>query len=609
MSWNAGLNDWQRRAIESQAQHSAVIAGPGTGKTMTLLHKALQLIEDEVAKPSDIRIVNFTNAGKRDLRKKIVSEAAYSAIDPRSVTTFHALALRVLRAVNAPAIPSPLLMLDDWEEHTLIDRFIRERLGLRDVEQARRMREDYNTRWCIASDDAEDWLSERQRRDYEKAYNVARDLLGFTTLGELTFLWWRYLRSNQGSGHEQVGFPWSHLLVDEYQDLNECEHQILEFLAAAGVCVFVVGDPNQSIYESMRHAHPAFCWQFPKRLPTADLHVLQRSYRCPSTILKWGDALLGGVEGVPDPELASVDGEIHILNFPSHDGEQSGLARLAAYELNRSPKARILFAVPTRKLARGLIEQLSAASVPFDDRTGKAPQGSEECRIAHALLRLFKDNRDGVAAATALVLSCGPSTRAQRVSDIFDVSYRSGQKVAALLIQDIALPAPLNAARERIRRILNDMKGSTKSLEVLAQATGCELVGADFDEVEESLESVLAQSEQLEPGRVTIMTLHGCKGTEAEWVFIPAVEPGFFERDLVGAPKEERRRLLYVGMTRALRGTFLSFAERRFGPGRYQDPRGPSARKGASVFVEEICDRVGYAMEQAQQFLQRRLRS
>ena len=62
--------------------------------------------------------------------------------------------------------------------------------------------------------------------------------------------------------------------------------------------------------------------------------------------------------------------------------------------------------------------------------------------------------------------------------------------------------------------------------------------------------------------------------------------------DLVGARKEERRRLLYVGITRSVGKVYLMFARRRFGPGRYGDPTGESLRKDASVFVEDICDRM-----------------
>jgi superfamily I DNA/RNA helicase len=607
MPWDEGLNELQRGAVASTSPNVAVVAGPGTGKTRTLLNKALQLIEEEIAPAERIRIVVFTNAGVYDLRKKLTSEVGYSAMSPASASTFHSLALRTLRAARASSVPSPLVVLDDWEEKVFIDELAKMRLGLRDIRIARRLREDYNSRWCIASETADRWLSEGARRQYEEVYTLAKDLLGFTTRGELTFLWWRYLRANPGASHSDVGFPWTHLLVDEYQDLNECEHDILQWLARAGVRVFAVGDPNQSIYETLRHAHPHFCWSFPERVTPGELHVLNLSYRCPAEVLRYGRALLGTEEGVPDPSLAQYEGEARILTFPSDSGERSGLARLAEHLLSHHPASRIMLAVPTRGLAPGFAEEF-ASLVPVEDRTLKEGEGPEECRLARALLRLLTEPRDSVAAATAIILNCGRTTRSQRLRELFGLAHQAGVRIADILTRDLGLTGPLVRAKRRTNDMLEALRGSTRLADTLRELTGCDEPGVETEELQARIEGVLAQTEQLEPGKVTIMTLHAAKGTEAEWVIIPSVEPGLFERDLVGAPKEERRRLLYVGMTRAIEGLFLSFARRRYGPQRYGDPTGPSARKGPSVFIDEMCDRMGRSPESASEFLRQRLR-
>jgi superfamily I DNA/RNA helicase len=81
------------------------------------------------------------------------------------------------------------------------------------------------------------------------------------------------------------------------------------------------------------------------------------------------------------------------------------------------------------------------------------------------------------------------------------------------------------------------------------------------------------------------------------------VEPGFFERDNVGIAKEERRRLLYVGMTRAQKGLFISYARRRYGRQRYADPTSLSPIKGPSVFVQEICNHCRIRPVNATEFL------
>lgn len=607
LSWSNSLNDEQRGAVESTIQNVALIAGPGTGKTRTLLNKALQLIEEEVAPADRVRIVNFTNAGVFDLRRKLVSDPTYSRIDARSATTFHSLALRILFAVRSAAIPKPFVVLDDWEERTFVDQLAKHEMALRDIRRARRLREDYNSRWCIASESADEWLSEGDRRQYEAVYNLAKDLLGFATRGELTFLWWRYLRANPKASHTELAFPWTHLLVDEYQDLNECEHEILERLGSAGVHVFAVGDPNQSIYETMRHAHPELCWEFPKRVSPGELHVLKQSYRCPASVLRLGQALLDNAEGVPDPNLAQSEGETHILSFPSDSGERSGLARLARHLLKHHPDSRVLVAVATRSLGKAFVEAL-APLVTVEDRTAKPAEGPEECRLAMALLRLVKERRDSVAAATAIILNCAPSSRAERVAELLQVGRENGLRIADILDGKIELSGRLGVGCARAGKMLHALKNSDRPIDTLREVTGCDEVGGGVDETEERLEETLTPPDQLAPGRVTVMTLHGCKGTEAEWVLIPAAEPGVLERDLVGAPKEERRRLLYVGMTRAIDGLFISFSAERRDPQRYRDPLGSSRRKGSSVFVDEVCDRAGLHPESATAFLTARLR-
>jgi superfamily I DNA/RNA helicase len=608
MPWFDGLNAEQRRAIESAASNVAVIAGPGTGKTRALLHKGLQLIEEEVARSNRIRIVNFTNAGVHDLRRKLVSDPRYSAIEPRSATTFHSLALRTLFQVRATSIPRPFVVLDDWEEETFVDLLAKREIGLPNITRARHLREDYNSRWCIASETADEWLSEGDRHRYEAVYNLAKELLGFTTRGELTFLWWRYLRANPDASHAELAFPWTHLLVDEYQDLNECEHEILQRLGATGVEVFAVGDPNQSIYESMRHAHPELCWTFPDRVPQGELHILQQSYRCPAAVLRLGQALMDNAQGVPDPSLARVEGEGHILSFASDSGERSGVARLAAHLLRCHPQSRVLVAVATRSLGSAFVQEL-APLVTVEDRTRKVGHGPEECRLARAILKLVREPQDSVAAATAIILKCAASARADRVAELLQVGHRNGLRIADIFHGRAQLDGRLAIAHRRACEILEAVSNSSRPVDTLREATGCDEMVDGMDESEERLEDLLTPPEQLAPGRVTVMTLHGCKGTEAEWVIIPAAEPGVLERDLVGARKEERRRLLYVGMSRAVEGLFVSFSAERYDPQRYRDPLGPSRRKGPSIFIDEICDRSGQRPESATGFLQARLRT
>ena len=427
-----------------------------------------------------------------------------------------------------------------------------------------------------------------------------KDVLALTTRGELTFLWWRYLRSHAQLERFALGVNTDYILADEYQDLNECEHEIFQLLAENGVHVFAVGDPNQSIYESLRHAHPQFCWEFPDRIALADLNVLHRSYRCSRAVLEFGSALLGTAEGVPNPDMALHEGEARILSFPSDAGEVSGVARLAQALLEEDPQRRVLIAVPSRRAAASFHAGLQELEVPCENRATNDDELDDECRLARAYGRLLKEPNDSVAAATAIVLNCASTTWRVRSRELLDLGYKRGERIAALLGSEFAPSGPIGKGITSARLDLERLRESENMGETLAQLTGCASVEAESThEDDHSLPDPAA----IQPGRVTVMTVHSCKGLQADVTILPSVEPGGYERDLVGALKEERRRLLYVGITRAVDKVYLTFARRRFGPGRYGDPTGGSPRKDASTFIDDICDRMGIQPQLGQGYL------
>ena len=602
MTWSDGLDEQQQKAVVGDSPNGCLVAGPGTGKTRTLLGKALRLVEDGEVPPERLRIVNFTNAGIDDLRRSVAGDNAYASIDPATIRTFHSLALSALKRVEAASVPSPLVILDDWEERIFIDEFTKSKLKLRDIREARKMRDDYDARWCIAREEIDDWLSEGSRRDFERLYAAMKDVLGLTTRGELTFLWWRYLRSHAELDKFSLGVDADYVLADEYQDLNECEHEILQMLVENGMNVFAVGDPNQSIYESLRHAHPQFCWEFQDRIASADLNVLQRSYRCSRAVLEFGSALLGEADGIPDPKMAKRKGVARILSFPSDTAEVNGVARLAQALLDEDPQRRILIAVTSRAAAATFHHGLQKIEVQCENRATGGDEMDVRCRLARAYSRLLKEPNNSVAAATAIVLKCAQTTRRARSRELLELGYERGERISVLLGGEFVPSGPLGRGITSARLDLERLRGSDNLEETLAEITGCASDDVDGDPADDP---ALPDPAAVEPGMVTIMTVHACKGLQADVAILPSVEPGGYERDLVGARKEERRRLLYVGITRAIDKVYLTFAGRRSGRGRYGDPTGGSPRKAASTFIDDICDRMRIRPEPGGNYLLR----
>ena len=270
------------------------------------------------------------------------------------------------------------------------------------------------------------------------------------------------------------------------------------------------------------------------------------------------------------------------------------------FGLKEEPQRRILIAVPSRRAAATFATGLEEIGVQFENRAIDDGELDTQCRLARAYRRLLREPSDSVAAASAIILNCARTTRRDRSQELLNLAYERGERIAALLSSEFVPPGPLRKGVTAARRGLEHLQSAEDATVALVELTGCATAGTEGDHEEDpSVEDPAA----IEPGRVTIMTVHSCKGLQADITILPTVEPGSYERDFVGALKEERRRLLYVGITRAVDRVYLTFARRRYGPGRYGDPTGGSPRKEASTFIDDICDRLGNRPQRGNEYL------
>ena len=275
---------------------------------------------------------------------------------------------------------------------------------------------------------------------------------------------------------------------------------------------------------------------------------------------------------------------------PSDAEELTGVVRLTQSLLEEQSQRRVLLAVPSRRAAKVFYSRLQELEVPYDNRAIDRDELDDLYRLARAYSRLVEEPNNSVAAATAIVLNCAPTTRRLRSRELLELGYRHGERIASLLNSGLVLGGPLEKGIKLARLNLEQLQESENIGETLVELTGCTSADTMSD-----LEEASASGEILaiEPGRVTVMTVHSCKGLQVDITILPSVDPGEYERDLIGARKEERRRLLYAGITRAIDKVYLTFSRRLYGPKRYGDTTGGSARKHASCFIDDICDCMG----------------
>jgi len=316
MQWDEELTEEQRTAASHLNSPARVLAGPGTGKTRVLTRRIQFLIEAKDVSPDGILALTFTRAAAHELRQRLLS--AMPGEPQPGVSTLHSFALRQLlrNASMLTSLPQPLRIADDWEERRIILEDIKSILKLPRISSARSLFNQPSSDWeTLAADQGK--LTPDPK--FIGAWQEHRQLFGYTLRSELVY---QLKRSLEQLPDFALEAPTSHLLVDEYQDLNRCDLAVIASLIHRGAELYVAGDDDQSIY-GFRKAHPDGIRQFLTDYPTAADLRLRECKRCDTEILALGEF------------VADLDTKRIQKGITSEEGRP--LARLPSSSLTRTP--------------------------------------------------------------------------------------------------------------------------------------------------------------------------------------------------------------------------------------------------------------------------------
>jgi DNA helicase II / ATP-dependent DNA helicase PcrA len=560
----------------------------------------------------------------------------------------HSLALRSLRRANLlHAFPADPMVLDDWEQENIFDP----ELGLFggfSPTRAAEIREAYDAYWQTLQGHHLNPVTQPERLAFNAYYPSMKTLYSCLLPGEMVRLCVDQIRLGALEPTRLLGIE--HLLVDEFQDLNACDQEFIQTITRAGATLWVAGDDDQSVY-SFRHAAPVGIQTFQQAYPGASTHQLEHCFRCTPGVLDPSLQLVAANPGRVPKNLASlyrnaappVNGSLRIWRFATGNIEarevaQSCLALIAA----GMPGREILILLSNTKIQLSIIEQaLTAAGVPYERPKGPALRNSLMGRVVLSVLRLVKNNQDYVAHRALLGIQDGVGSQTcKRVAeattnanlnfrDLFYVALPGGvfglretraltgasaicQQIATWRLADtMAVRAPEienlllaivaanrrqagAAAVEEWRALAAILPGGATLDELLA------FIWSD-DEVEQLklLEEIfmrvgLVQGNAPGPGapeRVRILTMHGAKGLAGRVVFIPGLEQPFMpgRRALRAAGLvQERRRLLYMSITRARASCVITLARRRTGQQAFALANRPAVTQNASDFILDL---------------------
>ncbi len=571
------LNPKQLQAANSSQRAIAAVAGPGTGKTKTLVARIVHLIRERGVKPGEITAVTFTNKAATELRERLEQAlGGKRAIRSITIGTFHSICLDLLRHAGVSSTLADEYDALDIAAETiaaldlkitpskLVEAVSQHKNGLPDA-----LDDDAFDNYCAR-------LREKNMLDYD-------DLL------------LRALELAQAAHRQPRCF--THLLVDEFQDMNALQYRLVCSWNRNGAGLFVIGDPDQSIYGF--RGSDAQCFQhLSDDFPALEIVRLTQNYRCAAQILHCALPVIDKNAGEPrilEP-MRQESGQVRLLKAESELAQGIFVAKeisrltggvdmldaqsYGADTLHSFSDIAVLYR--THRQADLLEFCLHKEGIPYTVTGRDDFLADPAIRGMTAFFRFLMTPSDTAALQLCLrnILGCPPdvlerlchvcSTSAVPLDDLSYIPHilepwthlAAVQRLLALikvfqsqlckgkpdeLLMQFAQQTSLSDS-DAVRRLCN-----TAVFYPTMEAFLYDLsLGKESD-------LVRGTGKTYHAGTVRLMTLHGCKGLEFPVVFLCGIDAGRIplQSAKYAADPAEERRLFYVGMTRAQESLYL----------------------------------------------------
>ena len=611
------LNDRQRDAVTSEAPSLLVLAGAGSGKTRVLVHRVAWIVEAMQSNPNSVMAVTFTNKAANEMKSRI-QELLQSPLADLWCGTFHGLAHRTLKRFYKEAnLISTFTVLDAEDQLRVIKRICKDNNLEESSWPAKQIQWQINS-WKDAGkrpkniDDSKDFYAETVKKIYSQYDEICKkdSLVDFA---ELLLKSYELLKSNT-KVRDFFHRRFRHILIDEFQDTNVIQYAWLNEVASKEASITAVGDDDQSIY-GWRGAKVGHLEDFKTKHKQNATIRLEQNYRSTSIILNAANALIENNQARLGKNLWTESNEGEQITLYQAFNEQDE-ARFVAEIIKSWMDGGELFsdsAVIYRSNAqsRAIEEALLRANIPYRIYGGLRFYDRLEIKNAISYLRIIFNPHDnpafersvanptrGVGAKTlAKIRSLANKhniSYVQASSKMIDENVISGRGANGLKkfleiilglcgkIDDISLSEIVGSILEQSGLIQfhekePGEKGKTRKEnleELLSAAKNFEMSFSDDKTNREITEQFLSnvsldagdrQADEFDDA-VQLMTLHSAKGLEFPLVFMTGLEETLFPhgRSMESPDQlEEERRLCYVGITRAMKKLYLTYAESR----------------------------------------------
>lgn len=564
----ARLNSDQVAAATHKGGHAIVLAGPGTGKTSTLIARHAFLCSTGVD-PDGIVAISFTKDSVEEIRKRLGERASSRAW----IGTFHALCLRLLKRFNVEArLSKNFKVLDPSDQRSLFNK-----LGI-DWDQDDGDLSDIIGRWkdsLVTPDEADAEAARKANSVLRKAaahyahYEEALERLGHLDFSDLLVRATEIIeKSEKVQSFIRERMP--HFLVDEFQDVNRTQVQFLFAVTSVGSNLWAVADDDQAIY-GWRGGKVEYTVNFKKYFANAKQYFLMTNYRCDPAVIATANTIIANNKVRVAKNLK-----------PGRQHKQNNIVRVRSFATDRE-EAEWLARVLKRMIDEGANPREIGVLFRTASVTAQLQQAMEKHNVPFALsgTASFWELPEVQAMTDLLVaIERGDPTKAGRF------------KGARELVETMKGSGPIETAMA-VARVVGD--NPIQGLASERQATWIDTCYAlaDIMKEYETAEAFKAHVVEMsarataENAGISVSTIHSSKGLEWRQVFVIGCEASMMPHHRA-EDIEEERRLFYVAITRTKGAVDLSTARTRFG--RAQTPSRflaeiSKAPNGASKFI------------------------
>ena len=611
------LNAEQKKAVLDTEGPNLIVAGAGSGKTRVLTTKLAYIISEKRAWPNQILCVTFTNKAAKEMQNRVLSFIKGESSAVPWLGTFHSISVKFLRRhAEAIGFKSNFTILDTDDQKKLIRKICEaENIDAKKISPQFIIAfiDNWKNKGLMCEDikiKKGNLLEEQILKVYSIYQKKTKDLNAMD-FGDLILFTVKLFENNNDIA-EIYRKNFKYILVDEYQDTNFIQNKWLNLLVNSNQNICCVGDDDQSIY-SWRGAEIKNFLTFDKIYSNCKVYKLEQNYRSTKNILETASSLISHNSSRVGKKLWSSgsSGELVKLNcYGNGKDEAEGVSDIIEQKVKKNYSLNnVSILVRAIYQTREFEERFLKIGLGYRVLGGIRFYERAEIKDAICYLRIINQKFDDLALERVI----GSPKKGIGDATLKKI-YEFGAKNKLCLEDAIIKLIELDEFKPKIKntfsiliKLIEKWRNEAKSikhydlLKLVLDESGYsstlknkkdlenenrldnlkELIRAmqDYDNLQNFLEHVsLATSadQEWEGEKVNLMTMHAAKGLEFDVVFLPGWEEGLFPHQKSLQEKgdfalEEERRLAYVGITRAKKEAFLSFAMRRAYQGDWMD--------------------------------------